>query len=315
MVIPGTDMPGSSFDARTGLMTLETPAEFSFGENLAHLSRSPLECMHRVEDGTIRKLLETDGGISLLEIAESDGCSIRVRFVGGAPQSPGVYTAAAQFVQEWFDLRTDLRPFYRLAETDPLLGSLASDYFGLRIVGVPDLFEALCWAVVGQQVNLAFAYTLKKHLVEAFGRCLVRDGERYWLFPKPADLAGASVDELRKLQFTGKKAEYVIGIAQLMESGELSKESLLAAGDTRSVERKLTAIRGIGPWTAHYVMMRCLRDPSALPAGDAGLQNALKRLLNLSAKPTEEQIRQILAPWRGWEAYAVFYLWRSLIPA
>lgn len=69
---------------------------------------------------------------------------------------------------------------------------------------------------------------------------------------------------------------------------------------------------GFGPWTANYVMMRCLRDPSAFPIEDVGLHNALKQQLKLSEKPGLAEIRQLAAAWQGWEAYATFYLWRSL---
>lgn len=307
------DIPVSDSDDHPESITIATPIQFSWAETLFYLSRSATECLHHVEDGAVHKLLEIGGKPVLVEIRERDGASLRIRFVNGTP-GPAACGQAAGLVRDWLDLHTDLAPFCRMAEADPLLGPLVSEYSGLRIIGVPDLFEALCWAVLGQQVNLSFAYTLKKRFVQTFGRSLERSGRLYWLFPRPADIALLTVDELKKLQFTGRKAEYIIGIARLMESGALSKEALLASGDFKAAERRLTAIRGIGPWTAHYVLMRCLRDPSAFPVADAGLQNALKQLLQLPQKPPEDEIRRLFVPWRGWEAYAVFYLWRSLTP-
>jgi len=308
------DMLDFSFDARSATIAIPLPETFSFDETLSYLTRSPAEILHRVEDRTVYKLIEIESKPALLAISEpGDGSGLNVRFVHGASlPSDAAVQAAVDYVREWFDLRTDLGAFYDMAAGDSLLGPLTGEFAGLRIVGCPDLFEALCWAVIGQQVNLPFAYALKRRFVETFGEHIDYDGSRYWLFPKPRDIAAAAALELKRLQFTGKKAEYVIGIAQLMESGELSKESLLALSDFQEAERRMLAIRGIGPWTAHYVLMRCLRDAAAFPIGDVGLQNALKRLLQRAEKPAPEEIRRIFAPWQGWEAYAVFYLWRSL---
>lgn len=312
MSIGQPDMPASSSDERA--LTITPPGEFSFAETLLFLRRSPLECLHRVVDGKVYKLLELEQEPALVEISASDS-SLQLRFVDGRPRSQSACAAAMDYVRDWFDLRTDLAPFYHLAAGDPLLGRLTSAYAGLRIVGIPALFEALCWAVIGQQINLAFAYTLKQRFVQAYGRRVQWGGQEYWLFPQPREIAGVGVDALRQLQLTGKKAAYVIGIAERMASGGLSKAGLLASGDLRAAEAQLLMMRGIGPWTAHYVLMRCLRDPSAFPIGDAGLQNALKQVLQRAEKPGADEIRQIFAPWRNWEAYAVFYLWRTLASA
>ncbi|WJH35671.1 DNA-3-methyladenine glycosylase [Paenibacillus sp. CC-CFT747] len=246
-----------------------------------------------------------------MRLQEQGQGALELTFGEGAPRPSWPLSQAVSYIREWLDGDTDLRPFYRMAENDGLLGPLTRRYRGLRIIGAPDLFEALCWAVTGQQINLPFAYTLKRRLVESFGRSLEAGGWRHWLFPQPEELADVPAEALKALQFTGRKAEYLLEIARLMADGELSKEGLLALGFTEA-ERRLLAIRGIGAWTAHYAMMRCLRHPAAFPIGDAGLHNALKQQLGLNRKPPEEEIRRIFSPWSGWEAYAVFYLWRSL---
>ncbi|WLD92830.1 DNA-3-methyladenine glycosylase [Alkalihalobacillus sp. AL-G] len=311
MITQKKDTSAFSFDELKGCILITTPKEFSFSETLTYLTRSPLECLHHVEDGKVTKLIEMGGNLVIIEISEQED-SLQVRFLDRKLGSKEAYEQVASYVNEWFDLQTDLSPFYQMAERDSMLSGLTEDYHGLRIVGVPDLFEALCWAVVGQQVNLKFAYTLKKRVVESFGKHVEWNGRKYWLFPKPQDISTLTVEELKNLQFTGKKAEYIIDIAKLMESGKLSKDSLLSCKDFKTAERWLLSIRGIGPWTANYVLMRCLRNPAAFPIGDAGLQNALKLLLGRSQKPPLEEIQQLFEPWKGWEAYAVFYLWRSL---
>lgn len=291
---------------------LATPREFNFQECLRYLQRSPNECLYRVMNGSIQKLVRVDGENVLLCVTDNGDSNLRIDFLNGLP-SKSIRAGAEKYVSDWFDLSTDLAPFYSMAENDPLLYPLVQKHFGLRIMGVNDLFEALCWAIMGQQINLAFAYTLKRRFVETYSEKEIFDGEDYWLFPTPERVAGLPPEALMKLQFTGKKAEYTIGVAKLVANGELSKEGLLQKGDYRFAEKELLNIRGIGPWTAHYVLLRCLKDPSAFPIGDVGLHNAIKQQLNLSRKPSIAEIRQLSLKWANWEAYATFYLWSALL--
>lgn len=189
-----------------------------------------------------------------------------------------------------------------------MLSDLGKKFYGLRLVGIPDLFEALCWAIMGQQVNLAFAYKLKQRLTETFGDSLEWDGRTYRLFPLPDEIAGASLSDLCGLQLTKMKAAAILEAADLMQRGVLSRARLLSLGSFDAAQQELLRIRGVGPWTAHYVRMRCLRDPSAFPIGDAGLRNAVKERLALGRKPTVRELQALFfADWTGWEAYATFF--------
>ncbi|WP_221566797.1 DNA-3-methyladenine glycosylase 2 [Alkalihalobacillus sp. TS-13] len=310
MITRHKDMHAFNFDQELKQIMIQPPREFSFAETLHYLRRSPAECMHLVEDEKLYKLLQFEEKTMIIEISENEEDTIQIDFVKDAPDSAKTYQQVADYIVEWFDLRTDLNPFYEMAEEDPLLSELVHKYSGLRVIGVPDLFEAFCWSVIGQQVNLPFAYTVKRRFVEAYGKSVEWNERLFWKFPDPKTITSVSVEDLKKLQFTGRKAEYIIGIAELIANGHLDKQSLLE--DFQQAEKTLLAIRGIGPWSAHYVMMRCLRDRSAFPIGDAGLQNALKKRLGRQTKPAPEEIRELFSRWENWEAYAVFYLWRSL---
>lgn len=285
-----------------------TPADFNFTECLVHLGRSPQENLFHLKDGRVAKLLELEGQLVLFRIVPANG-ALRIEFPLGTPSVKRQELAAA-YVREWFDLSTDLSGFYVMAETDPVLRSVVQQYYGLRLIGLPDLFEALVWAVMGQQINLTFAYTLKKRFVEKYGEHVVYEGDHYWTFPSPATIAELPVDELKALQLTGRKAEYIIGIASAMAEGHLQKERLLQESD---MEQALLKIRGIGAWSANYVMMKCLRSQSAFPLADVGLHNALKAQLKIDRKPSLAEITELAKNWEGWQAYATFYLWRSLL--
>jgi DNA-3-methyladenine glycosylase II len=292
--------------------TLLVPAAFSFTENLNYLARAPEECLFKVEHQRVYRAIPIRHATPVVEIRADTEHSLTIRFLERpASYSKEVQDDVVRYVRDWFDLDTDLQLFYDLAKGDPLLYKAVGQFYGLRTIGIPDLFEALCWGIIGQQINLPFAYTLKRRFVEAFGRHVISEGNTYWIFPSPQQIAALSVEDLVPTRMTVKKCEYIIGVAQLMAEGKLTKEQLLT-GDVKEAEKKLVSIRGIGPWTAHYVLMRCLRFPNAFPIDDVGLHNAIKHVLGKEKKPTREEILQRSEAWSGWEAYATFYLWRYL---
>ncbi|BFT75667.1 DNA-3-methyladenine glycosylase family protein [Paenibacillus sp. P36] len=312
--MPSFDPSLLTWSKQTSSFTLPLPEPFRYEQNLGYLTRSTNECLFHVDNSDIYKLLLVGDNRVLIAVNSEDNLQLRISVLSSTdtPVTPALLEHVARYVWEWFDLSTDLAPFYALAEHDPLLDQVTQDFYGLRLLGIPDLFEAMSWGIMGQQINLAFAYTLKRRLVETFGTRLDWQGRTYWAFPAPERIAGLAPEALTALQFTGKKAEYLIGVAQMMAEGRLAKEQLLKMNDFAAMEKELLSIRGIGPWTANYVLMRCLRNAAAFPIADVGLHNALKHVLGLDEKPTLPHIRQLAENWKGWEAYATFYLWRVL---
>ncbi|WP_312111576.1 DNA-3-methyladenine glycosylase family protein [Brevibacillus reuszeri] len=302
-----------SWEDQEQVLTLSLPQEFSFSQNLDYLAGAPNECLFHLKNGRIYRAIPAGEELSIVEISDAGKNAMAVRFLGDtAPKSKEGRAAVARYVHDWFDLGTDLRPFYELAKTDALLQRAVDSFYGLRNVGIPDLFEAISWGIIGQQINMSFAYTLKRRMVESFGTPVTCEGEVYWLFPDPERIAALRPEELQELKMTAKKSEYLIDVARLIVEGKLSKEQLLSAGTGRAAEKQLVQIRGIGPWTANYVLMRCLRIPSAFPIDDVGLHNAIKYLLGTDEKPTKEELIRLSTGWTNWESYATFYLWRFL---
>ena len=286
------------------------PKEFNAQECLIFLKRSNQEVLYRIKNDFLYKLLQIKE-LSILCQIKLQSNSIKVEFPMHVP-SERSHEEIAQYIWEWFDLEKDLNGFYKMAKEDIILKPLVQNYYGLRIIGMPDLFEALVWAISGQQINLTFAYTLKRRFVEQFGESVMFKGETYWLFPTPERIATIQVDDLRQLQFTLRKSQYIIDIAKMMASGQLLKGKLLLKTDYEEMKKYLVTIRGVGAWTADYVLMKCLQQPESFPIADVGLHNALKKQLVLNQKPTIEEITSYAKHWTGWQAYATFYLWRSL---
>lgn len=297
-------------NTNSSYVRVPTPVEFRFEECLVFLNRSGQENLHRIQNDQIIKLIDHQEELILIGITHAER-HLQIEFLNGKPSEEG-QRAAADYVWDWFDLKTDLVPFYEMAAGDPILQPIVKRHFGLRVMGFPDLFEAMAWAITGQQINLTFAYTLKKRFVEAYGKSIIYKDETYWTFPSCEKIAELAVSDLTPMQYSVRKAEYIIGIAAEMAKGNLVKQNFTNGKDAQTVEKELVAIRGIGPWSANYVMMKCLGFTSAFPIADVGLHNALKYQLELEKKPSIAEIESCAENWRGWEAYATFYLWRSL---
>lgn len=294
------------------VIIITLPANFDMNANLGYLTREKNECMYEIENDIITKVIAIGEMQSLVKISVIDNQQMVVQFLNGSrPIEKRAREKIATYILEWFDLDNDLTPFYEMANADPLLQIPAQKFYGLRVIGIPDLFEALCWGVLGQQINLAFAYSLKRQFVESFGDSIEWKGKKYWVFPPYERIAQLTPTDLAAIKMTVKKSEYIIGIARLMANGDLSKDQLMNM-NFKKAERSLIKIRGIGPWTANYVLMRCLRFQTAFPIDDVGLINSIKTLRNMNRKPTKEEILALSIPWKNWESYATFYLWRVL---
>lgn len=289
-------------------LEIQTPPEFSFEHTLGYLRRSPRELLHRVDGDTVIKAIRLNGSAVVFKVRH--GKSGLVIEVPGA-STKETAKQIEKFVRQWFDLDTDLKPFYRMAKKDEILKPLVKSFYGYRIVGQPDLFESLVWAVLGQQINLAFAYTLKGRFVTTFGERVNLDGVDHHLFPEPVTVQALQPDQLLALQFSRQKAAYTINIAKAFHAGELSTESLRQVPFEAAKER-LRQIKGVGNWTANYALMRTFQYPDAFPLEDAGLHNAIKNQLGLKAKPSLERVKRLFKKYKGWEAYATLYLWKSL---
>lgn len=255
-------------------MLLHATKPFDGEALLAFLAARAIPGIEEVANGTYKRTVRLERGAGVIEATPlADG--VRCDFM---LEHPGDADDAAQRVMHLFDLNADPHAVVTVLGADPLLAPLVTRRPGLRVPGTVDAFELVVRAIVGQQVSVAGARTVLGRLVAEHG-----DGR---LFPTPAVLARADPDSF---PFPRARANALIEVARLAARGELRLDSL-------------TAIPGIGPWTASYVAMRALRDPDVFLPGDVGVRNALTRL---GGTPDPER-------WRPWRSYAVMQLWRSL---
>jgi DNA-3-methyladenine glycosylase II len=184
--------------------------------------------------------------------------------------------------------------FGALLQIDPVVARLSARYPGLRQVRQLDLLTALVRCISAQQVNLRWAATTRRRLAEAFGDKHQVGG--HFVYTLNAErLAGARMAEIRALQFTTRKAEYLIAAAEAVVGGRLSLAALAELPDDEVIDR-LTALRGIGLWTAEWILARTLGRPRVV-AGDLGVRKAVGLAYAMPAMPSESEVRQATAHW------------------
>lgn len=202
-------------------------------------------------------------------------------------------------------LDQDAAAFARLAKRLGL-ARLVAGRQELRISRTPSVFDGVLWSIIGQQINFPFACLLKRRLIERTG-VLLANG--LYAPPTPAAVAALEPSDLLPLQFSRQKADYVIQTARLVMGGKLDLEALRTMSATRA-ERTLLAVRGIGPWSANYLMMRSLGFPDCVPLGDTGVTSGLQDLLKLEIRPDVDATRRLMTVFTPYRSLATAHLWQ-----
>jgi len=289
---------------------IPVPALFSFDECLWFLNRNYDDCLHVIKEKTLYKAVKI-GAEPVLFCIEEESSFLKVTIMAGEASRENK-DFLIDYIAEWFDMNRNIQPFYDLLKTDGRLAYMTKTYKGFRLIGISNLFEAICWCIVGQQINLSFAYKVKRRLVERYGEKIDYENESYYIFPNPEVLVNASVEELKSMQFSERKAYYVIGVAKAFQKGILDKEAIRMLPDFDSKVKTLVEHKGIGAWTANYALMKSLHEPKAVPHGDIGLLQALFNNGIIQDRSETDKINALFSSFSGWESYLVFYLWRSL---
>jgi DNA-3-methyladenine glycosylase II len=214
-------------------------------------------------------------------------------------------------IQQLFSTEVDLSPLYQQFSVHKELANVLKRFEGLKLLTDSDLFESIVKIIIGQQVNLTFAGTLTERLIQRSGEEVDVGGEIFQTFPEPESVAKLTYEDLRELQFSQRKAEYIIDLARLITDGKLDFENLWTMTDEEVIET-LLPIRGIGKWTIECLLIFGMGRPDVLPAADIGLRNAIKQVWELGMQPSEEEVRKLAENWRPWRTYITYYLWESL---
>jgi AraC family transcriptional regulator of adaptative response / DNA-3-methyladenine glycosylase II len=290
---PGTyrSMLGSSG------FVLPLPPGLRVPDLLAFQGRDTQSVSERVTGTTMHKAFLFEGRASVLTLVFR-GRRVDVSLAGASGPAPmAVAHGAALRLLGW--------------QGDPVAFEVAQPKLargreGLRVLLTLDPFEALVWAILGQQVNLAFAYALRRDLIRLAG---LPAAEGLIAHPDAPRIAALKVEDLLALRCSRRKAEYLLHAATEVAAGRLQlRDRPTATGAARD----LLALRGCGPWTAQYVLMRGLGFRDCVPVGDAALTLALQRWFGLEVRPDGPETLRLMAPFAPHRSLATFHLWSSL---
>ena len=282
-------------------LELRLPARppFDAGPLLRFFAARALPGVEEVADGIYRRSVrfgDESGVVAIRAVPGEPG--VRVLWPASSPRS---LLALAGRAGRLFDLGADVATIRAHLRHDPVLAD-AIPPAGVRVPGAWDPFELGVRALLGQQISVAAARSLAGRLVGLCGTPLPgrSRGTITHLFPTPAAVADA---DLSRVGLTRARTTALRTFAAAVASGGLD---LTVAASLDALVARLTALPGIGEWTAHYLAMRALGDPDAFPAGDLGLRRALAHGGRLA---TPGEVMERAERWRPWRAYAVIALW------
>ena len=279
------------------VFTLPLPPGLRVADVLTFHGRDAQSVSERVEGTILHKAFLCEGRASVLTLGFR-GKKVHVALAGASgPAAMAAAHAAALRLLGW--------------QGDPIAfqvahPELAMGREGLRVLLTLDPFEALVWAILGQQVNLAFAYALRRDLIRLVG---LPAGQGLIAHPDAARIAALKVEDLQALRCSRRKAEYLLHAATEVAAGRLQLEERHTA---TGAARELLALRGCGPWTAQYVLMRGFGFRDCVPVGDAGLTLALQRRFGLAARPGGPETLRLMAAFAPHRSLATFHLWAGL---
>src|SRR6058998_38933 len=194
-----------------------------------------------------------------------------------------------------------------MAKSDAVLAALVEPLYGMRPTLAPTPLEMLVGSISAQQVNLSFAFACRARLVRRWGTPVATPGGDVYAFPTPPLLAAARLREYRALKFSTRKGEYIRDLARGVARGALDLDALTTA-PSADVIATLTALRGLGRWTADWFLARHCGRGDVCPAGDLAVRKAFDHHYGRGRALSEEAIRRRAGAWGAYQNLAVHYL-------
>lgn len=282
--------------------TIPAQPPFDFASSLAFLGMFPaMQGEQRLADRTLTKAVRVDGVPLVFSVHAEGNSALAYTLHAEQPVTDAVQSAAANRIAFFLSLNDDLRPFYALAEADDLFAPVLQRLYGHHQVKFLTPFECACWAILSQRTPMNVAQGVKQRVSEALGSPLAVEGVTYHAFPDPAQILAAG-DLLPGVVANVRKVEYLRSAARAFD--ELD-ESWLREAPSDEVEAWLLRIKGIGAWSARFILIRGLGHMDRLSVGEDRMHEAVKKRYGAL---TEAQMAEIGARYGDYRGYWAYYL-------
>ncbi len=290
----------------TGTLTPHPP--FDFAKTLSFLGAfSPTAGEQALAAETLTKAVTLNGQAVAFEL-RSTGTVEQPRLAytlfAERPLSDEAHAAAADRIRFFLSLDDDLEPFYAIGRADPCFAPVIERFYGLHQPKFLTPFEIACWAVLGQRIPMPIAHRVKLALVERFGTSIIVKGETYRAFPEPEQLAAADPAALAAIVRNERKVEYLQAVTQFFLEVD---EALLRTGDYTQVTERLRGVRGIGEWSAHFILVRGLGRMERVSSVDQELAKAAAKLYNNGQALASDDMQRLLDRYGAMQGYWAYY--------
>ena len=292
-------------------VTLKSPKSYNFFETCKFACSSKSEySVDKFEDGIYSRVLRIDNKICLTKAA-LDARNDVIVTVKGENLDDSNLKESLKVISRIIGIDQNPHDFYKMAALDPLLEPLLCRYQGLHIPQSETIFEALILSILGQQISTHVASMLRKELIVNYGDHLKIDGSVHYAFPTPETLSQATVEELKTHKLSGRKAEYIRQIAIMESEGSTDLESFRSLSADNAT-RKLTDLKGVGNWTANWLLVRALSHQDGFPSGDLALQKYMGYLILKRSIMSEKDALNYSEKWSPYRSWVTTYMFADL---
>ena len=292
---------------RQAAVSIALPAGFRAGDILAFHRRDTHELAERVTGDSLHKGLLWDGIPACLNVRFAGGMASAEIALDAEP-AQDIEPRFGTMVRRMLGLEQAVEAFEERFRDDPGIGPLIAAQRGLRVPVTATPFEALSWAVTGQQISVAAAVSLRRRLIAAAG---IRHASGMLCYPDAARLALLTEDELRAAGFSTAKARTLLALARLAAEGRLPLDAGAEPASVEDIRSSLLAVRGVGPWTVDYVLLRGFGWLDGSLHGDVAVRRGMQALLGTEGRVGEGEAKAGLARYAPWRALVAAHLWAA----
>jgi len=294
--------------------TLEPIAPFDFGQTLGFLAGfSPTRGEQSLAERAVTKPIMVQGRVVVFQVRSAGSVQsprLEVSLYAEEPLPAAARAAALDRLRFFLSLDDDLLPFYAAAQGDPAFAPEVARLYGLHQVKFPTPFENAAWAVLAQRAPIPVTRKLKQALVERYGASLTVAGTVYWAFPEAATLAAVAPGELAALIQHERKAQYLSAVAVAFAGVD---EAFLRGAAYEEVLVWLRRIKGIGEWSADFVLLRGLGRMQGLhftpdTIFEQRMSRAASRVYSPGRRLSGSELRSIAQRYGQWQGYWALYL-------
>ena len=288
--------------------TIPLPADFRPGDILSFHRRDAQEIAERVTETALHKGMIWAGQPACLTIEFSDGIAHATLAVDGTTTED--QPAFETLVHRLLGLNQNIAAFETHYREHPQIGPLIARNPGLRVPVTTTPFEALTWAITGQQISVMAAVSLRRKLITTAG---VRHSSGWFCYPEGRQIAALTVADIRQAGYSLTKTNTLLTLSQQIVDGTLPLDEWAATSVTTrtmdDIRARLLAVKGIGPWTVSYALLRGYGWLDGSLHGDVAVRRGLHTLLKTEEPIGEAQARDWLEPHSPWRALIAAHLW------